>query len=66
MITVLTGISHEKLQPLHRWTAWIMCETADLPRTTPADDDLHADVLALIHTVRDPDQRIDDRNLTPT
>ncbi|KAM0748822.1 hypothetical protein T439DRAFT_357978 [Meredithblackwellia eburnea MCA 4105] len=23
-ITQLTGISHEKLQPLHRWTGWIM------------------------------------------
>ncbi|KAL8287102.1 hypothetical protein RQP46_004108 [Phenoliferia psychrophenolica] len=24
LITVCTGISHEKLQPLHRWTAWTM------------------------------------------
>lgn len=33
-ITFLTGTSHEKLQPLHRWTGWVMCGSASFrPRT---------------------------------
>lgn len=24
-ITILTGVSHERLQVYHRWSGWIMC-----------------------------------------
>ena len=28
LIGMVTGVSHEKLQVYHRWTAWIMCAFA--------------------------------------
>jgi ferric-chelate reductase len=31
-ITILTGVSHERLQVYHRWSGWIMCAY-----TRPAD-----------------------------
>ena len=27
IITLLTGVSHEKIQVYHHWTAWIMCQS---------------------------------------
>lgn len=53
-IGILTGVSHEKLQVYHRWTAWIMCEyTSERAFALACRSVLRmkADVLALIHTL---------------
>lgn len=57
-VTVLTGVSHEKLQVYHRWSGWIMCnsilgiiETSVIELTRELGTWLSStDVLALVHT----------------
>ena len=50
-IGMVTGVSHEKLQVYHRWTAWIMCKFAFLcVRGEVGADGFGTDVTSLIHT----------------
>ena len=49
LIGMVTGVSHEKLQVYHRWTAWIMCMCSSISHCWPMliDD---VDITSLIHT----------------
>ena len=46
---MVTGVSHEKLQVYHRWTAWIMCMYTSIfcCRSMLIDE---VDITSLIHT----------------
>ena len=49
-IGMVIGMSHEKLQVFHRWTAWIMCTSSSHCWVFVSNPCVYIDITSLMHT----------------